>query len=535
MPATYSISVGQPTEALRKQDIYSVLQDLPDNTQKLISPKDVRDAFLSAWSSSAFKQTINSSSIEYIGVDSGNPDNRDIKQKIYIGKRNYAGTDIMSSSLLNSTSTDIYFYNTKSDTSLTQSSTKIAILAGTDSVAHQYAPYLETNYINSSSSIGLNIVNPSVSGGPVNIFSSTGRVAINGILFPTFTETSASASNGKILKYFGTYPNGVLRWDSPTLTIANIGSVGSPTNIYGSPSNVNGYSLEFVDNSIVPQTIGGIEIGSSFSMGSFFNGDLSKNIGYGPGYQNWPIVEVLRKLLYPYVSPSLSLTMTIPSGGLYAEVGVTQSATFSYSITRYSYDINGYQINPGILPLSSYSGPAGSILSGTTISNVVSNTVGSQSFTLVARDNNTLLTFSHSATASIRYVNPIFYGFNSTLLNVITPNSNTLTSIINSLTQSKVVTNINTGDTVTVNVTGSGYIYFLVPAAYGFLSKIKDHNGFVVHDSSYLSLSSFTFSPGTIAPNLGSVYNQYIGNYRVYRTSTTCSLTGFSNNFEFIF
>ena len=89
MPATYSISVGGPTEALRKQDINSVLLDLPDNTQKLISPRDVRDAFVTTWANSAFKQTIGKGAIEYLGIDSGNPDNRDIKQKILLGKRNF--------------------------------------------------------------------------------------------------------------------------------------------------------------------------------------------------------------------------------------------------------------------------------------------------------------------------------------------------------------------------------------------------------------------------------------------------------------
>ncbi len=518
MPATYSISVGQPTEALRKQDIYSVLQDLPDNTQKLISPKDVRDAFLSAWASSAFKQTINSSSIEYIGIDSGNPSNRDIKQKIFIGKRNYAGSDIMTPSLLNSTTNDIYFYNTKPDTSLTHSTTRIAILAGTDSFAHQYAPYIQTSA--TTSFIGLDLVNPSVSGGPINIFASTGRVAINGILFPTSTETAASASNGKILKYYGSYPNGVLKWEAPTVTVASIGSPGSPTNIYGSPSYVNGYPLEFVDNSIVPQTIGGIEIGSSFSSGSF-NG------------QNWPIVEVIRKLLYPYVPPTLSLSVAIPNVENLAEVGITQSATFSYSLTKYSENIYSYQINPSILAPSSFYAVAGSQSSGTTVSNVVSNSVGTQSFTLVARDNPSLLTFSYSATASIRYVNPIYYGFGVNAINVNSLNALQVGFFINTLSNSKLIKNIVSGQSVMANYVGSGYIYFLVPAAYGLLSKIKDHNGFVVHDSNYLSLSAFTYSSGTVAPAF--TYNPHIGNYRVYRTIGTCSLSGISNNFEFIF
>jgi hypothetical protein len=61
------------------------------------------------------------------------------------------------------------------------------------------------------------------------------------------------------------------------------------TNIYGSPSNVNGYSLEFVDNSIVPQTVGGVPQGSSFSAGSF-NG------------QNWPLSEIIRKRMIFKVS-----------------------------------------------------------------------------------------------------------------------------------------------------------------------------------------------------------------------------------------
>jgi hypothetical protein len=192
MPATYSINVGTPTEAFRKQNINSVLLDLPDNTQKLISPKDVRDAFLSAWATSAFKQTIGQANIEYLGIDSGDPSNRDIKQKIFIGKRNQGGLDLMNNSLLNNTNNDIYIYNTKLDSYATQS-TKVVILAGTNSILHTNAPYIESNSINSNTALDLNLVNPSLFSGPINVFSSTGRVAINGITFPTVAETSASA------------------------------------------------------------------------------------------------------------------------------------------------------------------------------------------------------------------------------------------------------------------------------------------------------------------------------------------------------
>lgn len=524
MPATYSISVGGPTEALRKQDINSVLLDLPDNTQKLISPKDVRDAFVTTWATSAFKQTIGQASIEYLGIDSGNPSNRDIKQKIFIGKRNYAGSDIMNNSLLTNNDNDIYFYNTKSDTSSTQSTT-IAILAGTNSSLYTYAPYIQSNVVNSGNALSLEMVNPSLFSGPINIYSNTGRVAINGILFPTVSETSASASNGKILKYSGSYPNGVLVWSEPTVSISNIGTIGLPTNIYGSPSNVNGHSLEFVDNSIVPQTVGGIAQGSSFSAGSF-NG------------QNWPLSEIIRKILYPYVPPTLSLSVS--SGGTtYLSTGLTYSAIFDYSIIKYSNNINSYNITGTTYSGLSFSGSVGSTLTATFSSNIYNNTAGTSSYALRVRDNINLLTFSHSATASVRFVHPFFYGFSSTNIDFYTSGSSAailrasqLGTYINSSTR-LVTPYIGQSQSISAYYSGGGYIYFLVPSTYPLLSKIKDPNGFIVHDSNLLSTSSFTYS-GVVQPTGGVNLATPTPSWRIYKTIGTCSYNG-SGNFEFIF
>lgn len=524
MPTTYSISVGTPTEAFRKQDINSVLLDLPDNTQKLISPKDVRDAFVTTWANSAFKQTIGQGSVEYLGIDSGNPDNRDIKQKIFFGKRNYSGLDIMSNTLLNDTNNDIYFYNTKPDTSLTQSTT-IAILAGTNSSLHPYAPYIQSNGINGNTALELNIVNPSQFSGPINVFSNTGRVSINGILFPTVSETSASASNGKILKYSGSYPNGVLRWAEPTVSISNIGAPGLPTNIYGSPSNVNGYSLEFVDSSIVNKAVGGIAQGSSFPAGSY-NG------------QNWPLSEVIRKILYSYAPPTLSLNINTN----YFTTGLTQSALFNYSITRYSNDINSYVISGTTYSSGlSFSGAFGSQLNATFSYDIYSNVTGknnllsnntsylsglTQSYVLSARDNTVLLTFSHSATASIKFVHPSFYGFSSTNIN----SGALLGSFINSST--RLALPYLGSQSTFLNYNGSGYIYFVVPNIYPLLSKIKDPNGFIIHDSTLPLLSAFIYY--TIAPLGGNNLPTPAPLYRVYRTIGICSYTGIGN-FEFIF
>lgn len=525
MPSTYSINVGQPTESFRKQDINSVMLDLPDNTQKLISPKDVRDAFLTSWANSAFKQTIGQANIEYLGIDSGDPNNRDIKQKIFIGKRNFAGLDVMNSSLLNSMSSDIYIYNTKPDSYLTQSTT-VVILAGTSSFLHLNAPYIHSDVVNSGSALSLEFINPSLYSGPINVYSTTGRVAINGILFPTLAETSASASNGKILKYFGTYPNGVLRWTDPTVSIASVGSSGSVTNIYGSPSNVNGYSLEFVNNNIVPVTIGGVSQGSSFSAGSF-NG------------QNWPLSEVIRKILYPYVAPILSLSVT--SGGLpYFSTGITQSSLFSYSVSRYSELIYSYNISGTTFSGLSYSGSVGSSITATFSTNIYSNTEGTQSYILSARDNNTLITFSHSATASIRFVHPIFYGFDSSKIDFYTPGSPAANL---RATQSAAFMNSSTryvypylGGTQSMYfpITGSGYIYIMTPFfSFPTLSMIKDPNGFIIHDSSNLGSSAFTYSL-QVVPNGALNMPTPMPSYRVYRTIATCSYTG-TGVFEFIF
>lgn len=536
MPATYSINVGQIIEAYRKPDIFTVLQDLPDNTQKLISPKDVRDAFLSTWANSSFKVTTpyNLSTSEYIGIDSGNPDDRDIKKKILIGKRSYGNLDVMNNVLLNNNSTDIFFYNTKSDSS-DQSSTKVSFLSGTVSTLHVYAPYIES--YSTASVTDLNIQNPSLFGGAINIASTTGRVAINGIVFPTIAETTASASNGKILRYSGTYPNGVLKWDDSTVTITSIGSPGTPTNIYGSTVSLNGHSLEFVYNSLVPQTVGGITAGSSFPADSFTAGDFTTP---GTG-QNWPLSEVLRKVLYPYIEPVLQLSIINPTTGTtYAEVGTTPSLQFDWSITTYARDnnedISDFLIDrtsSGVLQYgSSFSATPGTTTASTIIHQAFSNTPGTHQYNLyVSTDNLTpLITlragyptgYSFSSTEYITWVYPIFYGFNSTIVT----NSSTNKTVTD--TSSRLIEPyMGVSHSYLIPYNGSGYLYFIYPSSFTTdIQYIKDPNGFIIHDSSSLTYSTFTNS------TIGHI--DYPTTFKVWRTTGTVSYTG-TGNFEFIF
>ena len=539
MPATFSINSGQLTESTRKPNVFSVLNDIQDNTQKLISPRDVRDAFLSTWANSPFKITTPNSfsNYEYIGLDSSNPGNRDIKQKIFLGKRSFGGLDLMSSTLLSS-ETDIFLFNTKPDTS-TQSSTKIAILSGTNSFLYPSAPYIEAYTDITESKIDLNVINPSTNGS-INLFSQTGRVALNDIVFPTVAETFGSASDGKILRYRGTYPTGYLKWEEPTITLNTIGTLGNVTNIYGSPVNLNGYSLEFVEPDDVPTTIGGIEMGSSFSNNSFYN---------GTGYQNWPLTEVLKELLYPYTPPVLQLSIVNnATGTIYAEVGRTASAVITFKVTTYQRNTSEKIFNYEVVPQTSYinqtlSGVPGTFFGATiSVATFSANTLtGIKTYNLNVRDT-TLTTFSYSATASLQFVYPVWYGFTSSLIT----DSNTLGQITPFLNK-VIIPYPGPSNSVTLPFSGEGYLYFIHRAdsvwipSFRRLQQIIDPNGYIIHNIAYPLYSAFQTPAPTIQhpaiPGIGG--STYPTGFLVYRTKHLCSYPGPSasgtGNFKFIF
>ena len=571
MPATYSINVGSQLEAYRKADILSVLKDIPDNTHKLISPKNIRDAFLSTWANSPFKQTKNRTGIEYIGIDSGNPSDRDIKQKIFLGKRTYANLDIMNNVLLSNERADIYIYNTKPDSYLTQSSTKIAILAGTDSTLHQTAPYIESRIENGANH--LEFRNPSLNYGPISLYSSTGRVSINGVLFPTVEETAANAGNGKILKYSGSYPNGYLKWSPITFDETNIGATGLPTNIYGSPVLLNGHSMEFVDSSLLPAAVGGLPSGFSFSTNSYYSQITGTN-------QNWPISEVLREILYPYIAPDLKISIkNKATGTTYAVAGTNIQGTITYDLTIYSRNSNEYISNAYLLSRSDVNGIKGAttgIISGLSFSGVPGQTFsgtlnvlssdpgygsgGKYTYTMTISDvPNTVVAsyplfgWSHSVTTEINFIKPIYYGFSASNIFmdidfVGTPGPDTIptTSIPKSIWISDMnnlrnnIKNIvkpypGIGNSIALNITGTGILYFIYPRSNGIgdildetsLYSIKDPNGFVLYQKGSPTSSAFI-------PSSFSALQSSLSDYVVWQTKEPCSYQG-SGSFRFTF
>ena len=529
MPATFSINSGQLTESTRKPNIITVLNDIQDNTQKLISPRDVRDAFLSTWANSPFKITTPNSlaNYEYIGLDSSNPGNRDIKQKILLGKRSFGNLDVMNSTLLGS-ETDIFLFNTKPDTA-TQSSTKIAILSGTNSTLYQYAPYIESYTDVTESKTDLNVINPSINGG-INLFSQTGRVSINDIVFPTVAETFGSASDGRILRYRGTYPSGYLKWEDPTITLNVIGTPGYATNIYGSTVSLNGYSLEFIDSDEVPTTIGGIEMGASYSHNSFYN---------GTGYQNWPITEVLKDLLYPYTPPFLELSIVNnTTGTIYAEVGKTASAVLTYKVTTYQRNTSEKIVNYQVVPQTSYiglslSGVPGTFTSATISVATFSTASNEKTWTLNVSDSS-LSTFSYSATASLKFVYPVWYGFTSSIINDITSFVSTVPAL-----SKAIIPYPGTGSSYTLPFNGDGYLYFIYHnnTWSSSLQQIKDPNDFIIHNIQSPLYSGFTSSLVNYPLSGGPGYpTQFV----IWRTKYQCSYPGpsggnVSGNFKFIF
>jgi hypothetical protein len=79
--------------------------------------------------------------------------------------------------------------------------------------------------------------------------------------------------------------------------------------------------------------MGGIPQGFSFSENSFENDN--------GGFQNWPVTEVLRKMLYPYTPPFYELKSTnLVNNTIYAEVGKSPPIKLEHIVTSQLFLIN---------------------------------------------------------------------------------------------------------------------------------------------------------------------------------------------------
>ncbi len=480
--ATFSINTGTSTESLAYQIVGGtapsndylnyILDQLEDNINKQVSPHILRDAALSLFSSSPFKQTTASgSTTEFIGVDNIDPNYRDLKRKIFIGKRSFSGTssylpssDIMTLTLLNS-DVDIFLYNTKIDT-VDQDTTKITILTGSSSGLFSQSPFIQSQVVSGSTlSNSFDFVSQT---GDLNVISDYDRVSVNNIKFPLITESSASASNNKALFY----ENGILGWGDILLPpLSSIGTTGSPINIYGSPINLNGFPLEFTDSRLIPQQIGGIVSGETFSTEA--------------------LSEMIRRVVYPYLPPLCSIRLLPPYDYGYVEVGTFPTPTVEFSIKKRTFSTLPTTLTnmiPGFYPSITTFGPSTvtSTSNGIVISPITTN---STTFQVTVSDG----TASNSATVSISGIYPFFYGFSS--LSVMTS--------IELATLTKVV---EIKEDKSVDILGSGNFYFVYDFDYGTLSNIYDGVGNTCSGSFSYTDSVFSSPSGLWAGKKFYVY-----------------------------
>lgn len=499
MVLTYSINNGTLIETNTLSSLNDMLSEVPDNTLKKITPKNIRDNFLTVYSNIAFKPTINSAGIEYIGIDTYNPSNRDLKEKILLGKRTYGGVDILNDTLLQSDS-DIFLYNTKKDTD-DNNATKITILAGTNSSLYPQAPYIEAVH-NADDTIDLNIKNNSTNGS-INIEATNGVVNINGVDFP---KTTTYPSDGQILKYSGNYPNGNLVWSDNNVQVSQIGSLTADTKMTGSVS-VNGYSLEFIDDNIVPETIGGVMIGSSFSANSFTNASGGK--------QNWPVCEVIREILYPYVKPSCSLKNEITYKDFstistsHFSISTDKASYIKYDITKYSNDIKYKVMCDGnnVIEWKQYSGKIGEKNTFyTDITSFLSD--GYRGYTVSVFIDDSVATYSYD---TIVYKDMSLY-YNSSDLETVLDDVSYQT-FINSANDYR-YESVNCYDNISVEYNCvDEYLYMLLPSYLNTLLQIFDNNNTKVYDSRDTE-NTQVFE-----------YLGYINNYNVYRSTDKMTVT----------
>lgn len=504
--ATYSIFPNTTQEANSFNNISDVLSVITDNTQKLINPRDVRDVIFSNWENTVIRYTSNTSGTQYIGIA-----REDVKDKLFFGKKSLSGSNILSNTVLSAQSdVDIFFYNTKSDSDPSQN-LKIGFIAGSSQSLHTSVPYLEVIQVSGGTpSLGLNLTHNQPFGGDFNFEAGQyGRIGLNSLIVPSVTDISSmiSSPSASIVGdlFVVRSSSGYLEFRTGGSVTSTLGSPDSPTSIFGSTVNVNGYPLDFTDSNPTIQDFGGVPQGSTFS--------------------NVPLVEIIRQLLYPYLGPQVTLNITNPIKER-DHLSGTNSA-FTYTLTKRSGDITSTTIqviNSSGVVLTSYSGP---VLTGLGLISqtytdsytfsgpqISANLNGSFTFSVSTTDG----TQSVVASSSMNFVYPYFYGFSATT-------SNTQT-IINSLTKL-----IDVQDDQEVSLSGSGYLYYAYPASYLTLNKIYDGNGFLLWQTGTTS-TSWTYSTNTISSPIGIWGGT---SYLVFRTTNVVTIPLPSQAYQFNF
>ena len=443
-----------------------VFTDLLNNSDKRIMPISIRNAVMSVYESTPFKETVASgSNIYYIGIDNNQ---QNLKKHTYLGRRTNKGIDIMSNSIL--TYSDITLNGTDTDNSINNDSTVVKFLAGTNPLLFEAAPNIESRIVKNgvgTKRIDISVVNR---GGDINVLSKLPNdndpgknVSINGIKYPSVQDSDntmgGSASDGRTLSI----KNGTMVWtDLKPYDPGYYGATATTVPIFGSTSYINRYSLDFTDDRMVPLTVGGVTLGEVFNAES--------------------IADVLEKIIYEYLPPLCSISFVEPEME-YAEVGSSPTVSLNYSVTKRTYQtstISLRNMKPNQLPaiISDTTEKLNGVAQGVMITPLQK---GINEFSVTVGDGVSVAT----ATASVKSIYPFFFGITSNLVV-----DNYLLTELTSEISPKVDKRI---DFYQTDIKSTDKIYFIYDQDYGPLNKIFKTDGVVLSTGQY-STQSYVFS-----------------------------------------
>ena len=266
------------------------------------------------------------------------------------------------------------------------------------------------------------------------------------------------------VKYLVTFDNGTTELRFIRNLDSRVGNLEQE--VVNLKNNVN---VLYTNETPVPQALGGISKGTKFT--------------------NKPITEVLDMLLYPYVTFSVSISMSPKNGGVVRTQDNQTVTGCNVSITKGSADITKIEVKYGNTVKATKTSNIGTSNSFTFDSPITIRSSSSvKNLTVTATDSTGA---SKSATSgTFTFVDPYYYGVTTKVASELTIND------ILDMTED-VKTKGSKAYTYTMNQQRAVIAY---PASYGNLSSIKDANNFEVLD---------TFNKVTIE-NYGVNYYVYV-------------------------
>lgn len=189
-------------------------------------------------------------------------------------------------------------------------------------------------------------------------------------------------------------------------------------------------------------------------------------IAAGETFENVPISEMLDKILYPWVAPTVSATITSPSNGGVKEKGDTQNVTsIRVAVNKKSSSITKVEIFDGA---SSLGNKTDGVSNGGTFDFTVDVDVSTdKGFQAKVTDSTGKITSAN--TGSFTFVYPYYWG-------TVSSGAEVNQALVKGLTK-QIVTKGQKQVTYDLNNNCACFAY---PAAYGDLKSIKDPNNFEV-------------------------------------------------------